>query len=272
MLASVAAMSSLTRPRGPLPPRVYWVRRLLVAGTALVLVVGVGNLLTRGSDGAGGPDRAVQVAADPSEFATSVGPAVPPAVSPAKSPQPGRPTKTPLPQPDGPCLAADVEVQPIVEDAVAGSPVPMRLKMRTHDSPACLWRVSPRTMTLRVTSGQDPIWYSADCPRTIPTRDVVLRRDKPVWVRVEWSARRSSDEGCTYQALWALPGTYHVQSAALAGEPAAERFLLLEPQGDPTPAPSDPPGSDGSPSAKPSKSGSSSEDPSTSPSGAVEPG
>ncbi len=40
-MASVTAMSSLTRPRGPLPRRVYWVRRVLVLGTALALVVGM---------------------------------------------------------------------------------------------------------------------------------------------------------------------------------------------------------------------------------------
>ena len=36
-------MNALARPRGPLPPRTYWVRRMLLLATALALVVGVGQ-------------------------------------------------------------------------------------------------------------------------------------------------------------------------------------------------------------------------------------
>src|SRR3954451_8813871 len=57
-LTSVGLMARLTR--GPLPARVYWVRRLLVLGTAFALVLGIGHLLSGGSDATSGEDAAAQ--------------------------------------------------------------------------------------------------------------------------------------------------------------------------------------------------------------------
>ena len=54
------AMSSMA-PRGPLPARVYWVRRTLVLVVALALVFGIGKLLT----GFGGDPKATTAAAVP---------------------------------------------------------------------------------------------------------------------------------------------------------------------------------------------------------------
>jgi hypothetical protein len=59
-------MTTVTRPRGPLPPRVYWTRRLLVVAVAFALVFGIARLL--GSDGSGGP-TAQPVGADASTSA-----------------------------------------------------------------------------------------------------------------------------------------------------------------------------------------------------------
>ena len=52
-------------PRGPLPARVYWVRRTLVLIVALALVFGIGKLLT----GFGGDPKATTAAAVPSRTA-----------------------------------------------------------------------------------------------------------------------------------------------------------------------------------------------------------
>src|SRR3954470_16369934 len=55
-------MPALTR--GPLPARVYWVRRILALAVAVLLVVGIARLLGGGSDGSSEPEGAAQVAAD----------------------------------------------------------------------------------------------------------------------------------------------------------------------------------------------------------------
>ena len=44
-------MSSLTQPRGPLPARVYWTRRLILLAVAALLLVTLARVLTGGSDG-----------------------------------------------------------------------------------------------------------------------------------------------------------------------------------------------------------------------------
>ena len=59
-------MAALTR--GSLPARVYWTRRLMVLGTAVLLVIGIARLLGGGSDDStprANDDKAVQAAATP---------------------------------------------------------------------------------------------------------------------------------------------------------------------------------------------------------------
>lgn len=222
-------MSALTR--GPLPARVYWTRRLMVLGTAFLLVFGIARVLTGESDGSS--DRvpeAVQAAATP----TTAGPTVTATAQPKKQkdrekPKKEKTRKAPvLAQPDGPCTDSDVAVTPTVKDPVAGRTVFMVLELRTVTSAACTWRVSPETVTLKITSGKDDIWSSRQCPRAVPTQTVVVRSAVTTKVGVRWSGRRSDDE-CSRLTEWALPGWYHVAAAALAGEPSDVQFELERP-------------------------------------------
>ena len=104
-------MSSPLRPRGPLPARIYWTRRIVVVGVALLLVAGLARLLGAGSDASDdGGDRARQVSA-------------PAATTPAassdeqqESRKPRRkksekPTREPKPAPEGPCSPSDIVVR-----------------------------------------------------------------------------------------------------------------------------------------------------------------
>lgn len=254
-------MSSLTNPRGPLPAGIYWRRRALVIGLALLLVGGLGWLLTGASDGSDGEaaarDRAALVgqegtrAAEPSATTVTTSPTATEAAEPAakdrsatgragkSKKQKAREKKAPLPAPDGPCDPADVTVRPVVRDAVAGKRVDIELALRTEESEACTWTASADTVTLKITSGDDDIWFSSQCPDALPTEDVVVRSGTSTRVTVPWDARRS-DEGCTNQRLWAMPGWYHVQAAALAGEPTEVQFELTRPVSEtitPTPTP-----------------------------------
>jgi hypothetical protein len=95
-------------------------------------------------------------------------------------------------------------------------------------TPACSWTMSPRTLAMKTTSGNDLIWTTVDCGRTIPTQDLVLRQGDPARVRITWDARRS-EPGCPVQTAWALPGTYHLHVAALAGQPVDVAFLMTAP-------------------------------------------
>jgi hypothetical protein len=223
-----------TLTRGPLPARVYWVRRVLVLGTAALMVFALARVLT-GGDGTptADADGAVQVAGSPSTAATPgpvpPGPTEPRTRKPKSKPKKDRePPEPVLAAPEGDCADEDVAVTPTVERAVAGRTVLLVLELRTITSPACFWRVSPDTLTVKVTSGSDDIWSSRQCERSIPRRDLVVRKEATTKVGVRWSGRRS-DDGCTRFTDWALPGWYHVNAAALAGEPSDLQFQLERP-------------------------------------------
>ena len=229
-------MTGLTR--GRLPARVYWVRRLMVVGIAMLLVVGIARLLGGSSDGSSGPDRAATVADAGSQATT------PPATEPTTEPTtPGRTAGTghqpakgghvtddvvPLADPSGPCAPDDIAITPSVPQPIAGRDITLVLDLSTVTSPACRWTLSRRTLALKITSGADLIWTSVECGRAIPTQDLVLRSAAATRVKLTWNARRS-EPGCPRVTTWALPGTYHLHVAALGGHPQDATFLLSAP-------------------------------------------
>ena len=220
-------MAALTR--GPHSPRVYWTRRLMVLGTAVLLVVAFARLLGGGSDASSprADDTAVQAAATPTPSTQP-----PPAVA-SKKPKQPEASKTPsepvLADPVGICADEDIAVTPEIDKAVAGSKVKFVVGLRTIRSEACTWHASPESLTLKVTSGKDDIWSSRECPSAVPTKDVVVRRAATTNLWIYWSARRSDDD-CSRQTTWALPGWYHVAVSALAGEPSDVQFELEKPE------------------------------------------
>lgn len=241
-------MSTMTR--GPHAPAVYWRRRLVVALVALFLVFGTARLLGLGGGDDTAEDQLVQSSAETtSETEETSGQVAPSSVLPTsdaaatsgdgtgqtsgqgsgknkkkkKAKEPAAP-----PEPVGTCVASDVRVEPVVEDAVAGRSVTIGLELRTRDAVACTWEVSPGALTMKITSGPDEIWTSRQCPKAVPTEEVVLRNQGTTTVEVVWSSRRS-DDSCSKLTDWALPGFYHVTAAALAGEPRDLQFELEAP-------------------------------------------
>ncbi|MCH1866126.1 hypothetical protein [Nocardioides sp. CFH 31398] len=238
-------MSALTTPRGPLPARVYWFRRLVVLSVAFVMVLGISRLLGAGGDGGDG-DTVAQVGSDASQSAEpteSAAPTSEAADEPSESDEasdgatePGaedssrepRPTKEPPAEPEGDCEPGDVVVEPAVWRPATNSRVLVGLDVSTVESPACYWDVSPETLTMKITSGDDDIWSTRQCPDAVPVSQVVVRNDKTTKVVVPWSGRRSDDE-CSPATDWAYPGYYVVEAAALAGEPSSVQFQLKAP-------------------------------------------
>jgi hypothetical protein len=231
-------MQTLTR--GPLPARVYWTRRLLLLATAFAVVFGLAHLFGGSSDATSKP-QARQAAAQtratgeatPSEDATLPAPTVGP-TQPATQPGSKQDQKLtihrppPLPDPEGDCADEDIAVTPTVHHPVAGGQVTFVMKLRTIEATACTWHVSPDSMTVKVTSGEDDIWFSRVCTKSIPREDVVVRNSHNTKVDVVWSGRRSDDE-CSRLTDWAMPGYYHVSAAAYAGEPSDTQFKLEKP-------------------------------------------
>jgi hypothetical protein len=224
---------------------VYWVRRTLVLGLALGLVFGIAQLLGGGGSGpTGDTARVVGAEAAPrssdAAAARSTADARPvagdgsrdtgqQATGSGKKAAEAKKTKTPLPEPTGPCAASDIVATPKVKGtAYAGNRVTFRIKLTTLETPACTWRVSPETLAVKLVSGSDRIWSTQDCPRAVPEVDVIVRQEKPAKVDVSWRGQRS-DSTCSRTTPWAQPGWYHVQSAAFGAEPSDIQFELHPP-------------------------------------------
>lgn len=225
-----------TMTRGPLSPRVYWTRRVLALVVLLGLVVAALQLVSLAGGGSPAePDRAAPVAADanPSAAPEAVKTEPPPKKKQKRGKNRKQRDRGPvLAEPEGECNDRDIAVTPTVEEAVGGRPVVFVLELRTIASPACTWEVSPRSLTVKVTSGKDGIWFSTQCRRAIPSQDVVVRNNVSTAVEVTWSARRSDEDCGTRYTDWALPGWYYVEAAALAGEPSDLQFQLTAPRPD----------------------------------------
>ncbi len=195
-------------------------------GVAAALVFGIGHLLGSSPDPA--PVDSARQAAAPLAASTSTTPTLVVTGAPAKGGKRGR-VKIPLAVPTGPCQADDISVLPRVKRAAAGGDVTIRLLLSTVVSPACNWQVSSSALALRLTSGNDRIWSSQDCPAAVPDTPVVVRQAKRTRVDVIWSGRRSDAE-CSRTTGWAEPGYYHAEAAALGGEPTDVQFRLYYPQ------------------------------------------
>ncbi|MCD4532618.1 hypothetical protein LRP67_00750 [Nocardioides sp. cx-169] len=221
--------------RGPLPASVYWRRRLVLVGLVTVLVVSLARLLSGSSDGSSQDEGAAQQAAgaptsSDATLSASSSPSSTATRKPRRTPtQPSTSAAPTLAEPDGPCAADDLEVTPSVVDAVVGRDVVVLLDVRTLVDEACTWQVSSSSLTLRIRSGSDKIWSSAQCPRVLPVKDLVVRRDVGTTVPVIWGDARRSDKECSRQADWAMPGFYQVAAAALGGEPTEVQFELTRP-------------------------------------------
>ena len=221
-----------------MPARVYWFRRFMVLGTAVLLVFAIARLLGDSSDGSSSGDGdAARLSADSSSSSAAptddLTPTPTPSVTKKGKGAPPVPTQTSaapvLAQPEGTCVGSDIAVTPKVESAVAGRDVLVVLQLRTMSSPACTWRVSADSLTVKITSGDDAIWSSLDCRRVIPRSDVVVRKDVTTNVGVVWKEAKRSDEDCSPRTDWASAGWYHVTAAALGGEPSDLQFELVTP-------------------------------------------
>lgn len=205
----------------------------MVLGTAVLLVVGIARVLGSGSDAGSGADHAGLTAAGTTSGSTAAatsGSMRSPSVT--KSAGHGdrhtKATQPPVSMPSGPCSSQDIAVTPSVPDPVAGQDIKLVFDISTITTPACNWRLSSKTLALKITSGADLIWTTTQCPAAIPTEDLVLRSDIPTRVKIFWNARRS-EPGCPKLTDWARLGGYHLHVAALAGEPQDIYFGLVAP-------------------------------------------
>ena len=239
-------MTDVSRARRrPLPDRVYWVRRLVVLGVALGLVFGIAQLLGTGGDtGMAGGRDADQTGSVVTQQQPQPGASRPvgtqtakPDREPERKPDKPRPSRKPkkdrgpkpLAEPSGPCDSEDVVVTPrVVGTAYAGGLVRFELDLTTVETPACTWTASSTSLVVKLTSGDDRIWSSQDCPDVVATEPVVVRARVPATVDLAWRGQRS-DADCSNTTEWVEAGWYHIEAAAYGAEPTDVQFELEDP-------------------------------------------
>lgn len=197
-------MSTVLRPGGPLPPQVYWTRRLVVLGGFLLVVIIIWALAARGGGGGG----------------------------PAETPAPGATESTVdsgQVDTDGAstCTAEglDVAVATAQRAHPAGVQPTLEVTVTNTGDASCV--VDLAATQILVTSGSDRIWSSADCPADDAPEQVVLL---PGGASETWTTawpRVRSDEQCRDGLPEPRPGTYRVE-VSLLGSTSEQAVFDLE--------------------------------------------
>ncbi|GAA3122734.1 hypothetical protein GCM10010466_12080 [Planomonospora alba] len=191
---------------------VYWRRRL----AALVAVLVVVAIVAWACSAAGGPENTSKADAAPAGSPTPTPvlsglPVVTVTPTPAaRTPSPKPATPTPRPKrPGEPCEPADLVLNLLGEGEVhaAGSLPRFILTLVNTGEVMCTADVGPRALEVRITSGSDRVWSSADC-LSGETEDLHrLERGIPYVRQFAWDRRRSGSD-CRAKRTEARPGTY----------------------------------------------------------------
>ncbi|MFF0771959.1 hypothetical protein ACFYUK_23955 [Nonomuraea wenchangensis] len=196
---------------------VYWRRRMSVLVAVLVVVAVVAWACSSGSKG--GPEQ--------SSSEVKVSPSVSPAVDPllaglrtlamgTATPTPTPSARRPSPSPSrvgragAPCAEEDLvlSLQGGKDQIYAGGSRPSFIVTLVNTGPVmCRADVGPRDMEIRIMSGQDRIWSTADCVSGAGEDVAELQRGVPYVRSLNWDRKRSSAD-CRSTPPAALPGTY----------------------------------------------------------------
>ncbi|MFC6879750.1 MULTISPECIES: hypothetical protein [Actinomadura] len=185
----------------------YWRRRAIALGG----VIGAVGLLAWACAGDGGeegkPLRNAAATAGPSPSGVPIPSAMPTVTVTATA----KVTATPKPaqKPGDACDARDVVVTMAAtrETYAAGEQPQFRLTAVNTGGRACTFDVGPRSLDVRVTSGSDRVWSSAQCDRGDGSSIQMLRRGIPYAATITWDRKRGSGR-CQGKRLPVRPGTY----------------------------------------------------------------
>jgi cytoskeletal protein RodZ len=211
---------SVLHPVGPLPPRVYWVRRLLVLAAALVVLL-VAAWAWGAVTGDEGGDGAEPGGTQSSPPATSQSPEPTPSDSGSPSPSPST-SKSPSGTPA--CADDDIQVvaTPSKTSYAEDQDPRFTVKVTNTSKSACKRDVGQKAMEVRVSKGDTAVWSSDHCNPGGDPDVVTLKAGESYTTSVIWS-RTTSKAGCPDGQPDAAPGTYALtgRNLKVLSEPVA---------------------------------------------------
>ncbi|MBD8536653.1 MULTISPECIES: hypothetical protein [unclassified Plantibacter] len=220
-------MSSLTNPRGPERPAVYWRRRLIVFGVLLAVIVLVIVLIVR-------------LASGPGTENTAATPTPTPTATPAPTPAPEASTTAPIdeaattdPGSAAACTADQIRVEAVVNGtSFAADELPqLSLSVTNTGSAACTMNAGTSQQVFTVSSGEEPYWTSTDCQTAPSDQQVLLEPGKTVSSNppITWDRTRSAPDTCDQprDPVPAGGASYHLNTS-IGGFASADsaQFLL----------------------------------------------
>ncbi|WP_285024968.1 hypothetical protein [Plantibacter sp. ME-Dv--P-122b] len=220
-------MSSLTNPRGPERPAVYWRRRLIVFGVLLAVIVLVIVLIVRLASGPGTENTAATPT--PTPTATPAPTAAPEASTTAAIDE----AATTDPGSAAACTADQIRVEAVVNGtSFAADELPqLSLSVTNTGSAACTMNAGTSQQVFTVSSGEEPYWTSTDCQTAPSDQQVLLEPGKTVSSNppITWDRTRSAPDTCDQprDPVPAGGASYHLNTS-IGGFASADsaQFLL----------------------------------------------
>lgn len=218
-------VDSLLSPVGPEPPSVYWKRRALVIGGALLVIIGLIMLWPSGGD--------------PEPTAADAGTSPTAAAVPSGSPTPGgatgaSPTPSASASPSGPatvtdCLDSEIEVQTKVDTPApkVGAPVSFTMTIANTSGVPCTRDVGAAVNQFTITSGGYRVWSSDDCNPGGQNQIETIPPGQAFAVQAAWPTVITTP-GCPTPQQPAQPGTYDVSGTNGTVTGVATRFSLTQ--------------------------------------------
>lgn len=200
---------------GPLPPEVYWRRRLAVIGVLVVGFVGVrawaaGDTSSAGDQPAAKPSSTASpdgTVARPFRPIIGASPVPTPSGSAAAKPRPSTAPAT------GTCTDSELLLTATADsrDYPVGSKPKLIMTVRNVSSRTCARDLGPAARELVVTSGPAHTWSTDDCHAGTASARVTLKPGETRTFTEIWDGRRSLPK-CRGDRPVATAGTYVVQA------------------------------------------------------------
>lgn len=237
----MSPLKGLRDPVGPESAPTYWIRRAVLAGACVLVLVLIVWLVASVLGGGSSSKQADAVPspvftpdpswtdtgwatpiASPSSGSPSASGSASPSGSPsasASSPSatpsgstPGSPSPSPTAACDSSSLTAVVKGD--ARTIAVGGAASFHVTVTNDTGSACTWDLSKVKVDLTVTSGSDRIWSTSDCPAWAPKGTHQLAAGKAWTADVKWPGRRSN--GCKLVDEDLGRGTY-VATASVGG-------------------------------------------------------